>query len=93
MSIDIIKGSEISRSGIAEASSTLKNMQKLAVGDMTVMKNHSGSISKDDIWEVTATNYPIVKWPRVMIRNVADYKRNPKVAYHVFDVSLLRKIL
>jgi hypothetical protein len=57
------------------------------------MKNHIGPISHDDIWEVTATDYPIVKWPRVMIRNTADFCRNPKVATHLFDVSLLRKIL
>lgn len=68
-------------------------MDEFKVGDFVAMKTCKHVTSADEMWEVTATDYPLAKWPRLLIRNVADFRDNPRVASQVFDVSLLRKVL
>ncbi len=63
---------------------------KLEPHDLVVMKTHHGVLGLEDIWEVFHFD------PRaphlVEIRNIDDFRSNPKVGSFTWDVSLLRKL-
>lgn len=60
----------------------------LSVGDIVKMKTHKGTLTSDDLWEIT-----FVEGHRIRFRNVSDYQKNSKIAEQGWDSSMVKKIL